>query len=150
MTPLNLIEVLAEDIQKEVANYKFIAQYQEDKFVRVYAQDIPTAEFKSDTYYPFVLIQLLNVEDDVTDSVASVLFTIGTYNGEERRDGWRDHLNLCETIRQYILKNEVVGKLYVLQLPLFWGEVEKQSEDFSYANFFVQYRVPRPSTNYCQ
>lgn len=146
MTALELLNALAADLREIAKDEKFIAQYQESRPLNVYVQNIPTNEFQNDQYYPLLSVELINIEEDVEDSVASVLLTLGVYRGE--RADKQDFLNLIEMVRQYLLTHLIVGKKFQLQFPFYTGVVEPTSENFDYANFFVQYRIPRPVRTY--
>jgi len=123
-----------------VKNYKFIAEYQPDKKVTVYAQYMPSDEFEDDTFYPCVVVTLRGVGDDGVDSLAAVTITLGVYGGE-RQDGWRDLLNLHETIRQYLLKTSVVADKYPREYPVLFEVLENQPTPFYYAKIDAQFRI---------
>lgn len=152
-TPLDLLNCLADELREATKNFKFVAQYQPDKKISIYIQAIPKVEFESQTFYPLICVELLNVEDHLEDgvktSIASVLLTVGTYQGE-RTDGWRDHLNLIEYVRQFVLTHEVLGKRFPLLYPTYLGLVEPRSDNFLFSNIFVQYLVGSPSSSYCR
>lgn len=140
MTPLNLVKELAKTLREACGKIKLPAQYQPEKKVTVYEQGVPTEEFEKDSFYPLICVELLSVEDDVEISVASVLITVGTYNNESAA-GLQDHLNLLETVRQCLLKNQIISQKFSAILPMYTGLVEKSSEEFSYSNIFVQYQI---------
>ena len=144
MTPVDLIEAVAAELEKATAHFKFIAENQPPKHVSVYRQMAPQDEFETDSFYPLVIVELLSLEDTSEGSLASLLITTGTFCEERRADCWRDHLNLCEEIREYMLAHRTIGKKFILQLPIQFGLVEQQTENFIYSNFFVQYFVAQP------
>lgn len=148
-TPLDLLNALADELREVAKDEKFIAQYQDARKLNVYIQSVPTNEFQSDQFYPLLCVEFISLEDEVTDSVASVLLTLGTYKGE-RSDGWRDHLNLLEGVRQYLLTHEIIGKRFPLQFPIYTGLVEPSSENFMFSNIFLQYRIGKPARSYCR
>lgn len=147
MTPLNLIKSLAEELREATKNYKFVAQYQPSKKVAVYVQNVPLEEFENNSFYPLIAVEFLSVEDDVDVSIASVLITVGTFNGENS-EGYIDHLNLLEEVRQYLLKHPIIGKKFSAIIPMYTGLVEKRSEDFMYSNIFLQYKVASPTKSF--
>lgn len=139
MTPLNLIEKLTEKLREAVKDFKMVAQEQPPKNVTVYIQNLP--DVNEDSYYPFVVVELVGVTDEAGGSLASVLITCGIFG--ESADAFKDLLNLSERVRQCILKNRLVGAA-ALQLPLEFAPVEKTSVSFQFANFFVQYGIVQP------
>lgn len=146
MTPLKLLQSLAAELRGIAKDEKFIAQYQGSRELKTYIQSVPQNEFTSDQFYPLLVVELISVEDEVEDSIASVLLTLGVYSGE--RSDKTDFLNLIEMVRQYLLSHLIIGKLYPLEFPIFTGIVEPTSDNFDFANFFVQYRIPRPVRTY--
>ena len=142
MTPVGLIEALSTELEQATANFKFIAEQQPPKRVRIYRHSVPTDEFELDSFYPLVVVEFLTAEDTDEGSIISLLITAGTYHEERRDDFWREHFNLVETIRQYILGHRVIGNKFILTLPIQYGVVEQQTENFMFSNFFVQYLIP--------
>jgi hypothetical protein len=147
MTPFNLIISLASGLKAATANYEFPTQYSEPQGVNVYLQAIPDSEYENRQYYPYICVELLSIEDEVDISVASVLITVGTYNNETE-EGLKDHLNLIEEIRRYLLKHPIINKKFSAIPPIYTGLVEKRSPDFQYSNIFVQYKVMSFSKSY--
>lgn len=144
MTPVMLIEALASELEEAVKHFRCIAELQPPKRVRVYRQAVPQEEFEVDSFYPFIIVELLSFEDTPEGSLASILLTLGTYHGERRADYWREHLNILEEIRQYILSHRTIGRQFILNLPTYGGMVEPQSESFLYSNMFLQYYIAQP------
>lgn len=144
MTPLNLIEALAAELKEATAHFKFIAEGQEPKKVSVYVQGVPRDEFQVDSFYPLICVELMSVEDTNEATVVSVLVTLGCYCGERRGDFWREHLNLLEEVREFLAGHRVIGRTAILQLPVYHGVVEEQSESFIFSNSFAQYLIPQP------
>lgn len=142
MTPLELIEALAAELREASKDFRYIAEGQPLKPVSVYVQGVPQEEFSVDSFYPLICCELIAVNDSPEcTSIASVLLTIGTYHGERRRDYWREHLNLCECVRQYLLRRRTIGKRFTLTGDLYHGLVEPQSESFMFSNFFCQFYI---------
>lgn len=142
MTPLRLVRALAEELRSALKSYRLMAAGQENKRVSVYENNLPAADFDSDNYFPFVTVEFLNLEDTAEGSTAAVLLTVGCYCGK-RSDEVTDLLNLCETIRQYLLGNRVIGEQFILELPLYSAVVERRSEEFAFANIFATYKLPQ-------
>lgn len=140
MTALNLVQALAQEIRAEVAEYTCIAEYQADKKVTVYEQVMPSDEFADDSYYPCVIISLKDYEDDVAESWADVIISIGVYGGE-RQDGWRDLFNISETVRQYLNRQEVVGQKFCREYPISYELLDSQPVPFYYGRFGVSFRM---------
>lgn len=142
MTPVELIEALAAELREASKDFKYLAEGQPQKKITVYEQGVPQEEFANDSFYPLIAVELIAVNDSPEcTSIASVLLTVATYHGERRRDYWREHLNLCECVRQYLLGHRTIGKRFTLTGDLYHGVVEPQSESFMFSNFFAQFYI---------
>lgn len=142
MTSVDLIDALADELELATAHFVYPAERQPPKHISIYRQNIPQEEFEVDSFYPFILVELLNFEDTSDNSTAALLLTFGTFGGERRGDSfWREHLNLVENVRQYILTHRTIGGQFILIPNTYCGMVERQSESFMYSNLFLQYYI---------
>lgn len=149
MTPLILVETLAEKIQGVLKNMNLAAEYQPNKPVQVFLHDLPRGEFENTTYYPCVIVTLKSVEDDGDDSIATVTLTIGAYSDNLGND-WRDMFNIAEKIRQFILLNPILGDFFPLIKPVAFEPLVAESQDadpFVFGIIAVRYKVASPKVN---
>ena len=145
MTPRNLIKALAKELREVLKDFKLSAEYQADRKVRVYEQIMPLAEADNDTFFPNVLIYLVQVDEDGTDSLATVNFSIAVYGGEDEQ-GWQDLFNIAERVRQFVLTHPVVGKKFPLEMPATFAPrpPSEQPEPFFYFDCIARYRIATP------
>lgn len=142
MTPVDLVDALADELELATAQFVYPAEHQPPKHISIYRQNIPREEFEVDSFYPFILVELLNFEDTPENSTAALLLTFGTYGAERRGDSfWREHLNLVENVRQYVQLNRTIGGKFILVPEIYCGMVERQSESFMYSNMFLRYYI---------
>ena len=141
MTPAGLVSTLAIKLREVLKNFELPAEYQAGKHVSVYEHDLPYGD-ENDTLIPFVVVSLLYVEDDGTDSIAAVKFTIGTYAGKVGND-WRVMLNIAERIRQFILVTDILAEKYLREFPMVFQPVSIQDQPtpFIYGEIAVKFRV---------
>ena len=144
MTPRKLIKALAKELRQELKDFKLSAEYQADRKVRVYEQIMPLAEADNDTFFPNVLIYLVQVDEDGTDSLATVNFSIAVYGGEDEQ-GWQDLFNIAERVRQFVLTHPVVDK-FPLEMPATFAPrpPSEQPEPFFYFDCIARYRIATP------
>lgn len=144
MTPRNLIKALAKELRGVLKDLKLLAEYQPARKIRVYEQIIPLAESRTDTFFPNVVVYLLRIDEDGTDSIATVNFSIGVYGGEDEA-GWQDLFNIAERVRQFILTHPIIGKFplvdgfYLAPVP-----PSEQPEPFFYCDCVARYRIATP------
>lgn len=145
MTPRILIKTLAKDLREELAGFKLLAEYQPDRKIRVYEQIIPLSHCRDDTFFPNVVINLVQIEEDGTDSIATVNFSIGVYGGKDE-GGWQDLFHIAEKVRQFILTRPVVGEKFPLEMPIYLAPVppDEQPEPFFFMDCVARYRIATP------
>lgn len=148
MTPLKLLESLAEGLKNAVKNYDLPAENQPSKPVSIYIQEIPAAEFEDDTFYPLICVELLSVTDNADGAEIGILISIGTYDDDPR--GFIHHLNLLQCVREFLTTNRIIGKNFALNLPVESAMVEKDTADFTFSNIFAVYRAFTVSEYYTQ
>ena len=145
MTPTNLIKALARELREVLKGFKLLAEYQADRKVRVYEQIMPLAEQKDDTFFPNVLIDLVQIDENGTDSIAIINLNIAVYAGENE-EGWQDLLNIMERIRQFILTHPIIDEKFPLEMPATFvpRPPAEQPEPFFYCDCIVRYRLATP------
>ena len=145
MTPINLIKALARELREVMKGFKLLAEYQADRKVRVYEQIMPLAEQKDDTFFPNVLIDLVQIDENGTDSIAIINLNIAVYAGENE-EGWQDLLNIMERIRQFILTHPIIDEKFLLEMPATFvpRPPPEQPEPFFYCDCIVRYRLATP------
>lgn len=145
MTPRNLIKALAKGLREVLKDFKLSAEYQADRKVRIYEQIMPIAEAANDTLIPSVLIYLMQVYEDGTDSTATVNFNVAVYGGENE-EGWQDLFNIAERVRQFVLTHPIIDDKFCLELPATFAPrpPSEQPEPFFYFDCIVQYRIATP------
>ena len=127
MTPTILIEKLAEFIEDKTKD--IILEVRTDRgstdskerAAEVYKMDLPKKEDRSKRI-PYILLQYLNGTDDkkpqdIAESISTVRIVIATYS-EDAGKGKYDVLNIISRIRSELEKKCLIGKEFVLQMPL--------------------------------
>lgn len=159
MTSVDLMEELAAEVRDAVKNFKFPAEYQAAKKISVYLFDLPTENFRDQTYYPMILIEHPTTtarEDDKL--IAEIVLTFGIYQGEaavgnakeiqgdegfvDCGDGWKDLENLSECVLARLLKKKFIGKKYRREGPAVWVRSEYQGDRFLFGFLTLNYELP--------
>ena len=138
MTSAELVRAVATEIKKALANVKLRTEYAteptEENFVsvNVFEQYLPQDLFETSSYYPCVIVELLEIKDDLDEqkSVATIGLTMGVFAKES--DGYLDALHLMEVIRQRLLSHRILDKKFRLI-----DEVTFETPEYQPAPFYV-------------
>lgn len=91
---------------------------------------------------PFVIVRFIAGADDQPVGTATIRLIAVTYTTHGQ--GWRDPLNVLERIRQAILTNRPLSKLFDLQLPVKWDMPEEQPWPYWIAWMTTTWAIGRP------
>lgn len=162
MTPAMLIKTLSEGLRKATANFVLQAEYQRDKKISVYEGYMPEENFHNETFLPMIVVELRGVVDTDEGSFATVGLAFAVYGGENAKygggrerpnnrfndygDGWRDLMNLVETVRQYLLglPNRRLGEQFPIVLPIEYAPQESQPIPFYYGDMVITFEIGQP------
>ena len=145
MTPLNLIQNLHEIVLKDVSVYRLESE-RNIKSIGVHLH-LANENFTNEDLYPLILISLLRIEDLPLEStrpsmsIATVELTIGVF-GEES-ETYMDLLNICEHLRQKLLRDQLIANKFRLQLPIQTEILANQPYPFQFAYIRTQYSIGR-------
>ena len=147
MTTTFLVTSLAEEIRAVTAKLRLPVEYFNEaertsektyKPITVYEQMIPKDLYQSETYYPCVIVELVEVTDDLQNkSIATVGISIGVYAKEA--DGYKDAFHLMETISRRILSVREVAKSFRLTEAVTWRTAQQQPSPFFFVYGEAQY-----------
>ncbi len=144
MTGLNLLDALVAHLRERFRGYELTAKSGMLQNVRVFAQYLPQPEAvtikpKSDTEsiepqgytssdiesnFPCIIVKIDEETDreegTLTQTLINVRILVGTYDESADCQGYRDVLNIIESIRQelLILPGRVLADRYRLEMPL--------------------------------
>lgn len=117
MTPINLMDRLAEKLQKLLDDYS-TEQPSGTLPIKVYPGYVPIrTEAKEKNSEVYVLIRQILDEEGNKKSSAIVEIGFSIYD-EDPVCGWRSLYNVLEHVRQYLLKNRIIEKKHWIQLPV--------------------------------
>lgn len=152
MTAADLVSTLANELRQATEHFIFQAEYQKDKKVSIYEGYVPSANFTNETFLPMITVEFRGLDDTDEGATLTAGLMLAVYGGEnakyddgrERKgeffkdygDGWRDLINLAETVRQYLWtrpdryladKYKLVNLVFVPQPdppePFFYGDM---------------------------
>ena len=145
MTPLNLIQSLKEMILQDLSTFRLQSE-RESKKIGVYLH-LANENFTHEDLYPLILISLLKVEDLSLEStrpsmsIATVELTIGVFG--EDSETYVDLLNICEHLRQKLLRDQLIANKFRLQLPIQTEILADQPYPYQFAYLKTQYSIWR-------
>lgn len=139
MTHIHLIQALASELKELLSHVKMPTEYAAeptaDNFiaVNIFEQYLPKNLFEETTYFPFVLVEWLETQDNLKEgSTAQIGLTFGTYALEE--NGWIDAFYLMELVRERLLSKRLIANRFRLA-----DEVQWQIESDQPSPFFILY-----------
>lgn len=152
MNSAELVRAVATEIKKALANVKLRTEYAttptEENFVpvNVFEQYLPQDLFETSSFWPCVIVELLEIKDDLDEekSVATIGLTMGVFAKES--DGYLDALHLMEVIRQQLLSHRILDKKFRLVDEVNWTTPESQPTPFyvilAELKYSIQHIVP--------
>lgn len=149
MTPTNLIKDLAAEIDDCTKEIKLPTEYMRkpsaENFVKVnvFEQYIPADLFEQTTYFPLIIVELLNIRDNLKEgSVAEVGLSCGVYAKEE--NGWQDLFHLMQVIRLRLLTKRLIAQKFRLVDELITSFPDTQPQPFMFSYINAQYELYLP------
>lgn len=155
MTAATLIESIATEIKAATSKIKLPVEYQDEEqrrsvetwqAVQIFRQYIPKDLYTETTYYPCVVVELVEINDvlrgDEIKSVAVIGLSVGVFAKEY--DGWKDSFHLLEVIRQRLLSVRMVSNLFRLAGDVTWRNVPQQPTPFYFWYAELEYEIFQP------
>ena len=145
MTPLNLIRALRSEVEFDLQSFQLSSE-NESKGIGVHLH-LANENFTNEDLYPLILISLLQVKDLPLESIrpamsiAEVEFTIGVFG--EDSETYMDLLNICEHLRQKLLRDQLIANKFRLQLPIQTEILANQPYPYQFAYLKTQYSIGR-------
>ena len=145
MTPLNLIRALRSEVEFDLQSFQLSSE-NESKEIGVHLH-LANENFTNEDLYPLILISLLQVKDLPLESIrpamsiAEVEFTIGVFG--EDSETYMDLLNICEHLRQKLLRDQLIANKFRLQLPIQTEILANQPYPYQFAYLKTQYSIGR-------
>ena len=123
MIPVNLMDALAERLEKVLKDYSAekppegfpVALVFGRKPLKIHPGQVPVPE-SADEIESFVYVIVKKIEDKNDSSSATVEIGVSLY--DEDWTGWRNMYNIVEHIRQELLKHRILNKKFMLQWPI--------------------------------
>lgn len=169
MIALLLQDALAAHLQALFAEYTLPTKSGKEKTVRVFSQYLPQpkgptvkpkgrkededaeAEYSAEDFeenFPCIVVKFdegTDKEENVQDPTRiNVRILVGTYDSNPDCQGYRDVLNVLETIRQDLLTSRFLEKKYKLEMPFKWYLFEDQPWPVFFGQIETVWETGRP------
>lgn len=156
MTALDCLNALKKFIQTEVAdNISLLKENTENEYVHPYVSlmTLPHKNFTPvDFTVPFILIGFNEGSDEAGENRLSIRILCATYTSDTYDDdvklpaetGYRDLLNILETIKLKLIGNAVINQMGSVDKPINYGIYSEQITypyNYGYLTFNVQIPV---------
>jgi len=169
MIALNLQDALVARLRDIFKSYSLPTKSGAEKSVKVYPQHLPRPkgptvkprgqdeeESDGDMYGPEDFEEnfpcIVVIFDDGTDKEEnapdatriSVRILIGVYDESPGEQGYRDVMNIMETIRQELLKERYLDRKYRLEMPFKWNLFQDQPWPVFFGQIETVWETGRP------
>lgn len=141
MTHANLIESIAAELRDATKEIRFTTEYAEHPTtenytpINIFSQYIPADLFDSTTYFPCIIVEWLETEDDIKGSDVGTTVRVGLSIGvfAKESDGWKDAFHLMEVCKERLLRKRTIAERFRLVDKVNWETAQNQPTPF----FFV-------------
>ena len=146
MVPLFLQSFLIEELRELYNNLWLKNQnevYKNLNFFSQYLPDKKIMEGSDPEYAPHVRVILYEgVDSDAAiPYICSVMFEIATYDKKGDYQGYRDGLNVVETLYQHLIRKRVLDGKYEIQYPIKWNVSEEDTYPYFYAYLDTRWAI---------
>jgi hypothetical protein len=166
---LNLQDAFAARFQEIFSDYTLPTKGGAEKNVKIFTQYLPqpkrptikprgevTEEEPDDVYgpedfeanFPCVIVKIdegTDKEENTSDATRILVrILIGVYDDNPNCQGYRDVMNILETIRQDLLSNRYLERKYRLEMPFDWYLFEDQPWPVFFGQIETLWETGRP------
>jgi hypothetical protein len=168
MIALNLQDALAARLNNMFSDYALFSKSGAEKTVRVFTQYLPQPkgptvkphgkreEVQEGTYgsedfeanFPCIIVKFdegTDKEENAPDATRiAVRILVGVYDESPDWQGYRDVMNIMETIRQELLTTRYLERKYKLEMPFEWYLFEEQPWPVFFGQIDTVWETGRP------
>lgn len=132
MIPTDLQAGLKTRIQAAFSGTLFNSLSGERVPLTVFEQNLPQKSKDDISYFPFVIVKLLDGEKKTEQSehLTSVGFVIGVFDEDNENQGYRDVTMIINRIIENISKNPQINGQFDLQFPLKWHIHDEETDPY--------------------
>jgi len=146
MTPIILIDQLVLFIQSVVSEFDLETNVpgvrKQPQVVAGYLREKKTAQKQEVPDFPHVVVRFLEDTDALESNTAHVRIIAGTYSQDEQ-NGWRDAMNVITRIKQALIKQRIIGNIFIMEKPIKTDLPEEQPFPEWVAMMTVNFTIPQ-------
>ncbi|MCM1187652.1 MAG: hypothetical protein NC345_14145 [Lachnospira sp.] len=120
MTEIDLLDALAEESREALKGFRLRSAKENLIPINIYTQNLPVKKEKGDeSLYPYVRVCFDEEEIASRDDslVVYVYFIIGVKDTETDKQGFRDVLQIANTIYQHIFRKGIIANMFRPDYP---------------------------------
>lgn len=145
MTPQNLINSLKEFVENSIKDIILPVNDQDGeglkpRAAKVHALSLPDKDSTLGAV-PYVLLQLLKGKDEGEDFTCDIRMVICVYNPNEVDGNWQ-RLSLVTRIKTDLEKTVLIGKKYLLQMPVEYLLYDSDTAPYFVAEIMTTFSLP--------
>lgn len=120
MTEIDLLDALAEESREALKGFRLRSAKENLIPINIYTQNLPVKKEKGDeSLYPYVRVCFDEEEIESRDDALKVYvyFIIGIKDGETDKQGFRDVLQIANTIYQHFFRKGIIANMFRPDYP---------------------------------
>lgn len=138
-----LITEICTLLKEANKNYWLTDEKVKDNPLTVRPGWLPPKATSDSSFYPCIVVRVINSSDTVEGATVTVRCFFGTYC-EDLNNAWRELYNLVETSRQALLKKRTIANAFRLDFPINISIEEDQPYPYWVASLDVTYTMAQP------
>ena len=147
MTPMLLQKALKDELEQLFRDFHSSGDATvERKAVSIYEQDLPlnTENEDEDTRFPYIIIRLSEGEMEQRDAaeLVTVILIFSSKDANWNQHGYKDVLNMIQTVKERFLKNPQLGAFFTAELPMKWVIQENETYDIYFGGMELNFACP--------
>jgi hypothetical protein len=144
MIPIELQAGLKSRMQEVFTGPLFNSPSGERVPLTVYEQNLPQKSKDDISYYPFVIVKLLEGEKKTEqgEHLTQVGFIIGTFDEDNENQGYRDVTMIINKIMGDLSENPLINGEFELQFPLKWHIHDEETDPYYFGAVETTWSVP--------
>lgn len=145
MTELMLLNSLKKELSNLVKEYDLNTKNKTKTEPSVYEGYLPikNKDTKEESGYPFIILRLIECEDNNTEFIAKIKIIIGTYDESTESDGWKDVLNIYNKIKIFLIENSIIENKFICKEKIKFNLPEEQPYPYFIGEMITEWKMPK-------
>jgi hypothetical protein len=142
--PTELQDGLEKRMVEALKELRFCNPNNEYVALNIFKQHLPKKENNNDEHLPYLLIQLLEGQQDNEDDPqkVQVIFIAGIYDEQDTFQGYRDVSTVLQKVVENLKRNPVIDKRFELNYPIRWAFHDEDTFPYYFGALETVWDIP--------